>query len=228
VTQYVSAAAQSIFSNQVKVEVMGITSLLGEWIEGYIRGQKKGLIFAFMMIFFMMTIALRSFSGGTWSMLPNVIPLLILGGYVGWFWETADSDILMVGIIAIGIAVDNTIHFLFRFRHEIKQTENIEIALDKAFHFSGRAIFITTVILVAGFLPFALSGYSSAKIMGTLLPAILAATLFTDMLLIPALIKLGAFQFAKRNERVEQIKLPKTLKGNDKKTRTLQERAARP
>jgi predicted RND superfamily exporter protein len=227
VTQSVSAAAQSIFNDRVRVEVMGLTSLLGEWVEGYIKGQKKGLIFAFMMIFFMMTVALRSFSGGTWSMLPNVIPLLFLGGYVGWFWETADSDILMVAIIAIGIAVDNTIHFLFRFRHELKQTENIEIALDKTFHFSGRAIFITTVILVAGFSPFALSGYSSAKIMGTLLPAILAATLFTDMLLIPALIKLGAFQFVKRDEGVRQIKLSKILKHNDRQSKTLQERAAR-
>ena len=227
VTQSVSASAQAIFGDRVRIEVMGITSLLGEWVESFIEGQKKGLIFAFFMIFLMMTIGLRSFTGGIWSMLPNILPLLFLGGYVGWFWDTADSDLLTVGIIAIGIAVDNTIHFLFRFRHEMKKTENIEIALDKAFHFSGRAIFITSVILVAGFMPFALSGYSSAKLLGTLLPAILAATLFTDMLLIPALIKLGAFQFVKRDKKVRQIKLLKILKGNGKKSKTLQERAAR-
>jgi len=131
-------------------------------------------------------------------MLPNIIPLLVLGGYVGWFWDLVDSDTLLVATIAIGISVDDTIHFLFRYRFERERTGDIDIALDRTFHFSGRAIIITSVILVAGFAPFAISDYFSVKIMGTLLPITLAAAMATDLLLIPAMIKLGAFRFRTR------------------------------
>lgn len=150
-----------------------------------------------------MVIALRSLFGGLWSMLPNTIPLLFLGGYIGWFWDFVDSDTIMVAIIAIGISVDDTIHFLFRYRFERERTNDIAVAIDRTFHFSGRAIIITSVILVAGFLPFALSDYFSIRIMGTLLPATLAMALATDLLLVPALIKLGAFRFRPKTYKEE-------------------------
>jgi len=197
-SQKALAAGQAILGDKVQIEVTGILALFGEWVEGFIEGQKKGLIFAFLTILMMMIIALRSFTGGLWAMLPNIIPLLVLGGYVGWFWDLVDSDTLLVATIAIGISVDDTIHFLFRYRFERERTRDIDIALDRTFHFSGRAIMITSVILVAGFAPFAISDYFSVKIMGTLLPIALAAAMTTDLLLIPAMIKLGAFRFRTR------------------------------
>jgi len=197
-SQKALASGQAILGDKVQIEVTGILALFGEWVEGFIEGQKKGLIFAFLTILMMMVIALRSFTGGLWAMLPNIIPLLVLGGYVGWFWDLVDSDTLLVATIAIGISVDDTIHFLFRYRFERERTGDIDIALDRTFHFSGRAIIITSVILVAGFAPFAISDYFSVKIMGTLLPIALAAAMTTDLLLIPAMIKLGAFRFRTR------------------------------
>ena len=131
-------------------------------------------------------------------MLPNTIPLLLLGGYLGWFWDTVDSDVIMVAIITIGISVDDTIHFLFRYRFERERTDDIDIALDRTFHYSGRAIIITTVILAAGFFPYAWSDYFSVRIYGTLLPVTLLAALTVDLLLVPAMIKLGAFKFKTR------------------------------
>jgi len=193
-------AGQAVLGDKVQIEVTGITALFGQFVVDFIAGQKKGLIFAFLAIFMMMAIALRSFTGGLWSMLPNMIPLLLLGGYVGWFWDLVDSDVIMVAIIAIGISVDDTIHFLFRYRFERERTKDIDIALDKTFHFSGRALIITSVIIVAGFAPFAFADYFFFKIMGTLLPATLAAAMVTDLLLIPAMIKLGAFKFRTKEE----------------------------
>jgi len=194
-SQKAMEAGQAILGDEVQIEATGIMALLGEWLEEFIDGQKRGMIFAFITILIMMSIALRSITGGLWSMLPNIIPLLFLGGYVGWFWDTVDSDVIMVAIVAIGISVDDTIHFLFRYRFERERTKDIEIALDRTFHFSGRAIIITSVILVAGFSPYAMSGYFSVRIFGTLLPATLAVAMVTDILLIPAMIKLGAFKF---------------------------------
>lgn len=199
VSQQAMKAGEAIFGDTLRIEVTGIMALMGEWVQDFIQGQKNGLIFAFLTIFIIMSIALRSFVAGLWSMLPNVIPLLILGGYVGWFWDAVDSDTLMVGIIAIGISVDDTIHFLFRYRFERERTADVAIALDRTFYFSGRAIIMTSIILVAGFLPFAISDYFSVKILGTLLPITLAVALLADVLLVPAMIKLGAFKFRTRS-----------------------------
>ena len=198
VSQKALAMGQDILGDTVQIEATGINALLGDWVAGFIDGQKRGLIFAFLTILMMMSISLRSFTCGLWSMLPNIIPLLMLGGYVGWFWDTVDSDTLMVAVIAISLSVDDTIHFLFRYRFERERTDDVDLALDRTFHFSGRAIIITSVILVVGFLPYGISDFFSVRIMGTLLPLVIAGALLTDLLLLPAMIKLGAFRFEKK------------------------------
>jgi uncharacterized protein len=189
------AAGQDRLVDAATIEASGVITLLGEWVAGFVEGQKRGLIFAFLTILMMMSISLRSLTCGLWSMLPNTIPLFMLGGYVGWFWDTVDSDTLLVAVIAIGISVDDTIHFLFRYRFERERTDDVAAALDRTFHFSGRAIIITSAILVVGFLPYGMSDFFTVRIMGTLLPLSLAGALLTDLLLVPAMIKLGAFRF---------------------------------
>ena len=69
------------------------------------------VITSFALIAVMMAMALRSLRVGLWSMLPNLMPLLALGGYVGWAWPQVDSDTLMMAVLALGIGVDDTIHF---------------------------------------------------------------------------------------------------------------------
>jgi len=145
-----------------------------------------------------MIIGLRSVRVGFWSMIPNVMPLLVLGGYVGFFWERVDSDTLALAVIALGIGVDDTVHFLMRLKLERQRTADAHKALRNTFHFSGRAIVITTVVLVAGFMPFAISDYLPLHIMGTLLPMCLVVALAADLLLVPALVKLGLMRYQDR------------------------------
>lgn len=196
--------AKKILGNSVRVEITGLTYIMGEWLGEMIAGQEKGLIFAFVTIFIMMAMALRSVDAAFWSMIPNAIPLLALGGYLGFFWVKVDSDVLALFMIAIGIAVDDTIHFLMRYRIELARTNDVQEALDCTFHYSGRAIIITTVILVAGFAPFAVSNYLSVRMMGTLLPGCLAVALAADLVLVPALVKLGAFRMMPRKKDADE------------------------
>jgi hypothetical protein len=176
-------------------EATGLIHLLGQWLDDILVGQRNGLIFAFVTIALMMIVGLRSVRVGLWSMAPNVIPILFLGGYLGWCWENVDSDTIAIGMIAIGIGVDDTIHFLMRLRHEVSRSGSTVAALHDTFHFSGRAIVMTSVILVAGFSPFMLSDYFSTHIMGTLLPFALIAALVADLFLTPALVRLGMIRF---------------------------------
>jgi predicted RND superfamily exporter protein len=104
---------------------------------------------------------------------------------------------MMVAMIAIGIAVDDTIHFLTRFRMECERQLNLDDAITQTFAHTGRGIVKTTVILCLGMAPFNLSDYLSTRMMGTLLPLTLFMALIADLLLIPALAKLGLFRISR-------------------------------
>ena len=186
--------ARDVFGDKAEVHATGLTYLMGMFLDEIINGQRMGLAFAFVSILLLMVIWMKSFRIGLWSMLPNLLPLLVLGGYLGWFYDEVDSDTITIAMIAIGIGVDDTIHFLMRWRYESTRSAGSVEALDRTFHFSGRAIIITTVILTAGFAPFALSDYYSVRIMGTLLPLTLVVALLADLLFVPALVHLGVIK----------------------------------
>ena len=112
-------------------------------------------------------------------------------GLLGFTQDATDSDTLMLAMLAIGIGVDDTIHFLVRFRLERQRGVDRETALARTFDFAGRAIVMTTVVLTLGFLPFALTDYYSTWVLGTLLPLTLVFALAADVLLVPAMALLG-------------------------------------
>ena len=98
-------------------------------------------------------------------------------------------------MMAIGIGVDDTIHFLMRFRIESNRNATSEEAIQQTFRFAGRAIVMTTVILAIGFSPMILSEYYSIEIVGILLPFALVAAMLADLLLVPAMAALGWLRY---------------------------------
>ena len=176
------------------VEATGLSVLFGGFIDDLVAGQRSGLLFSLATIAGMMVLGLRSLRCGLASMLPNLLPLLAVAGLAGWVWSPVDSDIALVGMIAIGIGVDDTIHFLVCLRLEADRAPMPE-AIRRTFRFAGRGIVFTTIILTLGFLPMALSDYFSIWIMGTLLPGALIIALIADLLLVPAMAALGVFRW---------------------------------
>ncbi|MCJ7771767.1 MAG: MMPL family transporter, partial [Desulfobacterales bacterium] len=150
---------QETLGDSVEVKASGLVYLLGDFFEVILEGQQMALFLAFVSIVLMMMIGLRSIGAGLWSMFPNMLPLFALFGYLGLFSDYVDSDVLIIAIMAIGIGVDDTIHFLMRFRIESQRQDDIQKAIKRTFFYSGRGIVITTVILVVGFAPFATSDY---------------------------------------------------------------------
>jgi uncharacterized protein len=185
---------EATFGQDVDVYVGSLNTLFGRWINFVMKGQRQGLLFAIFTTTIMMILCLKLLGPGLWSMVPNLFPLLTLGGYCGWAWDTFDSDTIVVCMIAIGIAVDDTIHFMTRLRIESRHAATVHDAVQRTLYFSGGAIVKTTIILVAGFAPFATSDYFTTQIMGTLLPLTLVMALVSDLLLIPALIQLGVLR----------------------------------
>jgi predicted RND superfamily exporter protein len=195
VGRQVHALGEEILEPAAKVEVNGMTYLLGGFLDSIIIGQRNGLLLAFVVIILMMILWLWSLRVGLLSILPNFIPILALAGLVGLRWDTVDSDVIGVAMIAIGIGVDDTIHFLVRLKFESRRTGDTVWALERTFHFTGRAIVITTVILAVGFMPFAMSDYFTINMFGVLIPFTLMMALLADILLVPAMAKLGWLRF---------------------------------
>jgi len=177
-----------------RVEATSLPGLVGEWLDEIVSGQRRGLALSAAIIAVMMVIALRSLGVGLISMIPNLLPLFALAGFFGLRYEDVDSDALILLLLAIGIGVDDTIHFLVRLRVESRRCDPEE-AIRRTFDFAGRAIVMTTVILVVGFLPMALSGYFTLHILGALLPIALIVALLGDLLLVPAMVQLGWIRF---------------------------------
>ena len=183
--------AQALIGSRATVEATGMTLLLGRFLDVLFGGQTLGLSVSFCVISLLMIFALRSFRIGLLSMIPNALPLLALVGYIGIVWGRSDSDVFSIGMMAMGIGVDDTIHFLMRHRVESERTDDPAEALRRTFEFSGRAIVMTTAILAIGFAPFALGQYLLTDMIGTLLPGVLVVALLADVMLVPAMVQVG-------------------------------------
>ena len=187
----VEALGAELLPADVQVDATGLRVLMGAWIDRIIAGQTRGVAFSVAFVSVLMVLGLRSLRLGLVSMIPNLLPLIWLGGVLGLSWDTVDTDTAVIAMLAIGIGVDDTIHFLMRYRVEADRTPDRAVAIDRTFRFAGRAIVMTTVVLVVGFLPCALSDYFSLWILGTLLPMVLVFAVLADLLLVPAMVQLG-------------------------------------
>ena len=172
--------------------------LLGDWLDEIIAGQRNGVLASAAVIAVLMMAGLRSLRVGLWSMIPNLLPLVVMGGFLSLVWDPIDSDTLVVAMMAIGIGVDDTVHFLMRYRLESQRTSDTQEALHRTFAFAGRAIVTTTVILGLGFAPLAAASYIPLQFVGILLPTVLVLALVADLLLVPALVQVGWMRFTPR------------------------------
>lgn len=189
------AAVQARLPPDATVFAASMVTLLGAWLDEIIAGQRNGVLVSAGVIALMMVAGLRSLRVGLWSMLPNLLPLVVLFGGLALVWDPVDSDTLIVAMMALGIGVDDTVHFLMRYRLEAARSADTEAALARTFAFAGRAIVTTTVILGLGFLPLVAADYVPLSLVGLLLPTALVLALVADLLLVPALIQLGWMRF---------------------------------
>ncbi len=199
VTHAVGQAAERLGAQLLpagaRVEATGLVYLIGWWLDEIVRGQRRGLLLSCLVIALMMVLGLRSLGVGLGSMIPNLLPLLALGGFCGATMQRVDSDMVGMAMMVMGIGVDDTIHFLMRYRIEAERGVDVPTALRRTFAYSGRGIVFTTVVLVLGFLPFASSDYVPQIYMGTLLPGTLIVALLADLLLVPAMVRVGLLRY---------------------------------
>lgn len=177
---------------EVRLEASGLTKLFGDWIDEIIEGQRRGLWLALLTTTLTMIVCFRRIRTGVVSMIPNVVPLVFLGGLLAFLDPVRDSDLVVIAMITVGTVVDDTIHLVNCLMKEAEKTSDRDRIIERALALSGRSMVKATFVLCAGFLPFALSGYSTTRHMGTFVPLVLALAAGCELLLTPALAKVGA------------------------------------
>jgi predicted RND superfamily exporter protein len=168
--------------------ITGIGALWLQLMDYITESQIRGFLLAFTAIAVMMCLLFRSIEIGLIAMIPNLSSVALTLGAMGWLDIPLDYTRLLIAPVAIGIAVDYTIHHVTRFRHEFLRCRDYRQALHASMTDVGRALFITTAVLVLGFLVFLFSRLDAQASFGILLAATLLVALVADFLLMPALV----------------------------------------
>ena len=140
------------------------------------------------VIFLMMTLVFRSFRFGLLSLLPNVFPLVVTSTVMVVMDIPLQLTTVIVFTICLGIAVDDTIHFLNRFQRELAAGGDVPAAVRRAFLAVGRALVMTTLILLAGFGSVTLSEMPSSRLFAWLSCTAIASALIGDLVILPAMV----------------------------------------
>lgn len=172
----------------LKYKLTGTPVIIDESSRYVAKNVIYGLLVAFGIIALFMGILFRSVKMALLSIVPNVFPILLTAGYIGFVGIDLNMTTAIVFTIAFGIAVDDTIHFLSRYRQEIKSGRSRLFGLRRTFISTGKAIIITTLILLGGFSSLLFSGFLSTYYIGLFVCMTLIFALITDMTLLPMLL----------------------------------------
>jgi predicted RND superfamily exporter protein len=133
-------------------------------------------------------LTLGSIQGGLLSIIPNLIPAFLSFGLMGLLGIPLDTDTLMIAPVIIGIAVDDTIHFMTHYRLELIRTRSMALALKSTVEDVGTAVIFTTMVLGMGFAIMGFSDYLGIAKIGLFGSLAIFVALLCDLFLIPALL----------------------------------------
>lgn len=178
---------------------------------------------AFGLIAIVMMFVLRSFVAGFASMLPNVFPATVAFGIMGWSDTYVDVGSMMTASVALGIGVDDTIHFLVWFGRYRREGKPQQEAIKLAYEHCSAAILQTSLIVGLSLLVFYASSFRPVAQFGLLMCSLLAAALLGDLVLLPALLstRLGAFFGSQPDQRADNQPATPALSASDETPRDL-------
>ena len=154
-----------------------------------IDSMMKGTALALLLISAILIAVLRSFKLGLISTIPNMVPMIMTFGIWGWMVGEIGLAVSVVAPVALGIIVDDTVHFLSKFRRaRMELGKSTEEAVRYSFHTVGTALFLTSIILVCGFLVLTFSGFRMNVQLGFMTTISILCALLADFLFLPALL----------------------------------------
>ena len=171
-----------------QVNVSGMLVLYNNMLNSLFSSQILTLGTVFIVIFLMFIVLFRSISLALITIIPNVFSALVVLGIMGVFKIPLDLMTITIAAISVGIAVDNSIHFVSRFKDEMKSKQDYFAALDQSTNNVGQAMFYTTIVITAGFLIMVFSNFVPTVYFGVLTGIAMVTALIANLLMLPMLI----------------------------------------
>lgn len=173
-----------------EVELTGMMSVISRTVDATMESMLKSYALALALITPLMIFLIGSLRAGLVSMVPNLVPIFMTLGMMGLTGIPIDMFTLLAGCIAIGLAVDDTIHFITGFRRYLAQGNDPVRAVELTMQSTGRALLFTSVVLTSGFLVLTLSDMLNLFQVGVLTSFAIASAFILDITVTPALLVL--------------------------------------
>jgi uncharacterized protein len=166
----------------IKVSITGSSYLLSMLDKYIVESQIKSVSLSFVLVFGILFLILWSVKFGLLSLLPNILPIMIILGFMGWVGISLNVGTVMISSVALGIAVDDTIHLISRFRKEYAEgNHTVHSAMRRATIMVGRAVIFTSLVNMAGFSVVVFSSFQPSRDFGFLLSLTIFIALLCDL-----------------------------------------------
>jgi predicted RND superfamily exporter protein len=176
-------------SSKYKITFTGSTITFLEGSIYIIHGLKESLLWAFLFIALCMVYLFKSLRIIVCSLIPNIIPLVVTAGIMGWAGVRLKPSTVLIFSLALGIAIDVTIRFLVNYKQELPSNNfNIKKTVSETIKHTGLSILYTSLVLIAGFIIFCFSGFGGTQSLGWLTSITLFTATLTNLILLPVLL----------------------------------------
>ena len=180
--------AEDTFGPGFSIDVTGLYYFYARLVSGLLRDQYRSFGLTAPAVFLALLITFRSLKVAAVAMIPNLLPILFCLGTMGWLDVPVNMTTAMMLSVTLGIAVDDTVHYLWRFRDEFGRCGDYRAALSATSASVGRACVFTTVVIAGGFWVLLLSQFLPTAYFGGLVGFTMLGTLAADLVLLPVLI----------------------------------------
>ncbi|MBW2724081.1 MAG: MMPL family transporter [Deltaproteobacteria bacterium] len=180
-----------ILGDDIEIEMTGFMPVLASVVAAVITSMARSYMLALLIITPIMIFLLRDIRLGLMSMIPNLIPVIVTVGFMGWRGMPIDASTMMIGAIVIGLAVDDTIHFMHKFRIYYSQLGDSKLAIRATLESTGAALLFTSLVLAGGFGVFLFASMVNTQNFGALAALGAVVAFVADLLVAPALMTLA-------------------------------------
>jgi len=170
------------------VHLSGMLVLYNNMLQSLFRSQVMTIGAVFLAIFGMFLALFRTLRLAVTAIIPNLVSAILVLGLIGWLGVPLDLMTITIAAITVGIAVDDTIHYIHRFRHEFSLDGDYWGAIHRCHRTIGRAMYYTSVTIMLGFSILALSQFVPTIYFGLLTGMAMLVALLANMTLLPVLI----------------------------------------
>ncbi len=180
--------AKDIGFKEDSFHITGMLVLYNDMLQSLFNSQIKTIIMVFVMIFIMFLFIFKSFSLSILAIIPNILPSVFILGIMGLMNIPLDLMTITISAIAIGIGVDDAIHYIHRFKTEFKKDQDYLATMYRSHNSIGLAMFYTSITITLGFLILILSNFIPSIYFGVFTAIAMLSALLVNLTLLPKLI----------------------------------------